>query len=153
VFYIPPGGKAIKVVDFKGRPNGIQLSPDEKTLYVNNSFGEYLLAFDIQPDGTVQNQRNFGKYEVRNQVEPGANVPDGLASDSEGRFYVANENVTGVQVFSPTGQSLGTIPLSTAPQNLAFGGPGKRTLYVTSGVPAYFYKIQMLAQGPKGRAR
>jgi gluconolactonase len=153
VFYIPPGGKAIKVVDFKGRPNGIQLSPDEKTLYVNNSFGEYLLAFDIQPDGTVRNQRNFGKYEIVKQVEPGTNVCDGLASDSEGRLYVANQNAPGVQVFSPTGQSLGTIPLPTIPRVLAFGGPGKKTLYVTSGNLAYVYKIQMLAQGPKGRAK
>ena len=75
VFYIPPGGKAIKVADFmtndrvRGRPNGIQLSPDEKTLYVNNSWGEYLIAYDIQPHGTVRNRRNFGKYELVKRAE------------------------------------------------------------------------------------
>ena len=49
VCYIPPGGsEAIQVADGIERPNGIQLSPDEKTLYVNNSYGEYLLAFDVE---------------------------------------------------------------------------------------------------------
>jgi gluconolactonase len=151
VYYIPPGGKAIKVADVMGRPNGIQLSPDEKILYVNNSFGEYLLAFDVQPDGTVRNQRNFGKYELAKKLEAGVSVSDGLASDNEGRLYVANQSVNGVQVFSPQGQSLGTIPLGGRPQNLAFAGPGKKTLYITGG--GYAFKIQMLTQGLKGRAK
>ena len=60
VCYIPPGGsEAIQVADGIERPNGIQLSPDEKTLYVNNSYGEYLLAFDVEPDGTLSNRRDF----------------------------------------------------------------------------------------------
>jgi gluconolactonase len=151
VYYIPSGGKAIKVADVMGRPNGIQLSPDEKILYVNNSFGEYLLAFDIQQDGTVRNQRNFAKYDLVKQLEPGVSVSDGLASDSEGRLYVANQSVRGIQVFSPQGQSLGTNPLSRSPQNLAFAGPGKKTLYVTGG--GYAFKVQMLTQGVKGRAK
>src|SRR3990172_3337412 len=61
VYYTPPGGKAIRVADGITRPNGILLSTDEKILYVNNTSGEYLLAFDIQPDGTVRNRRDFAK--------------------------------------------------------------------------------------------
>ncbi len=53
VYFIPPGGKAMKVADGIERPNGIMLSRDEKTLYVNNTNGEYLLAFDVKPDGTL----------------------------------------------------------------------------------------------------
>ncbi len=62
VYYVAPTGKVVKVADNINRPNGIQLSPDERTLYVNDTEGEYLLAFDIQPDGTVRNRRNFAKY-------------------------------------------------------------------------------------------
>ena len=79
-----------------------------------------------------------------NGVSSGA---DGLAIDSQGRVYVAAS--TGVQVFSPQGQHLGTIPLSRAPQNLAFAGPEKKTLYVVGRGAAY--RIAMLAEGFKDR--
>jgi gluconolactonase len=150
VYYIPPGGRAVKIAEGIERPNGIQLSRDEKTLYVNNTSGEYLLAFDIQPDGTVKNRRNFAKYEGVAKTATGVNSgADGLAIDSQGRVYVATS--TGVQVFNPQGQHLGTIPLSRAPQNLAFAGPDKKTLYVVGRGAAF--KIQMIAQGFKDRVK
>ena len=151
VYYIPPDGKgtAIKVAD-GFRPNGIQLSPDEKTLYINNTTGEYLLAFDIRPDGTLANRRDFAKYEGVTKNENGfASGADGLAVDSEGRIYIAIPS--GVQVVSPKGVTLGLIPLPGSPQNLAFAGADKKTLYVVGRGNAY--KIQMLAQGFKGRAK
>lgn len=150
VYYIPTGKKAIKIADGITRPNGIQLSPDEKTLYVNNTNGEYLLAFDIQSDGTVKNRRNFAKYEGVTQTAAGVTSgADGLAVDSGGRLYAATS--AGVQVFSPKGQHLGTIPLSRSPQNLAFAGAGKKTLYVVGRGAAF--KVQLLAQGFKGRGK
>ena len=140
----------MKIAEGIERPNGIQLSRDEKTLYVNNTSGEYLLAFDIQPDGTVKNRRNFAKYEGVTKSATGVSSgADGLAIDSQGRVYVATS--TGVQVFSPQGQHLGTIPLSRAPQNLAFAGADKKTLYVVGRGAAF--KIQMVAQGFKERAK
>jgi gluconolactonase len=150
VYYVPPGGRAIKIADGIERPNGIMLSRDEKTLYVNNTNGEYLLAFDIQPDGTVKNRRNFAKYDgVTRNANGVVSGADGLAIDSQGRLYVATS--TGVQVFNPQGQLLGTIPLSRAPQNLAFAGPDKKTLYVVGRGAAF--KVQLLAQGFKERAK
>src|SRR5437870_3000394 len=150
VYYMPSGGKPMKIAEGIERPNGIQLSPDEKTLYVNNTNGEYLLAFDIQPEGNVRNRRNFAKYEgvTKNQngVVSGA---DGLAVDNDGRVYVAT--AIGVQVFSPKGEHFGTIPMSRAPQNLAFAGPGKKTLYVVGRGVAF--KIQTQTEGVKGRAK
>ena len=127
------------------------LAPDEKTLYLNNTNGEYMLAFDVQPDGSLKNRRNFAKYD---SVTPNAaGVPvsgaDGLTMDSEGRLYAAC--TTGVQVFSKQGQYLGTIPMPRAPQNLSFAGPDKKTLYVVGrGVAS---KVPMLAQGLKERPR
>ena len=150
VYYVPNGGRAMKVADGIERPNGIQLSRDEKTLFVNNTSGEYLLAFDIQADGSVTNRRNFAKYEGATRNENGVTSgADGLALDSQGRVYVAAS--TGVQVFSPQGQHLGTIPLSRPPQNLAFAGAGKKTLYVVGRGAAY--KVAMIAEGFKDRVK
>jgi gluconolactonase len=150
VYYLPPGGKPVKIAEGIERPNGIQLSPDERTLYVNNTQGEYLLAFDIQPDGSVRNRRNFGKYNGVTKNEAGvASGADGLAVDSAGRVYTAT--TIGVQVFDPKGQHLGTIPLSRAPQNLAFAGPDRKTLYVVGRGVAF--KVQTQAQGIKERAK
>ena len=104
----------------------------------------------LQPDGTLKNRRNFAKLQGVQRTDTGVTSgADGLAVDSKDRVYVCTS--TGVQVFSPKGETLGTIPLSRAPQNLAFGGPDKKTLYVVGRGAAY--KIQMLAQGFKGRVK
>jgi gluconolactonase len=136
VFHLKPNGQLLKISEDVPRPNGIQLSPDEKTLYVADS--EYVIAFDVQPDGTVKNPRNFAKV--------GA---DGLAVDAAGRLFAAG---VGIRVFAPDGKDLGTIPISIKPANLTFGGAGdKTTLYVVGRGGAY--KIVTLTEGPKGRAK
>jgi gluconolactonase len=149
IYFIPTGGRVIRVADGFQNPNGIQLSPDEKVLYANNEFGEYLLAFDVQADGTLRNRRNFAKYRSVKSTPDGDNGADGLTIDSDGRIYIATS--LGVEVFDSKGEHLGIIKLSRAPQNLAFAGPDKKTLYVV-GRGAVF-KVQMLAQGFKGRAK
>ena len=164
LYYIPPGGKAVRIFNETTNPNGVQLSRDEKTLYANWEDGEYLLAFDVQPDGTLGPRRNFAKYEsVRveghkdTRIAEG-NGADGLAIDSEGRIYACTNR--GVEVFSPEGQHLGTIRVVWGekefalrkPANLAFAGPGKKTLYVF-GAGGSAFKIQMVAQGFGGRAK
>jgi gluconolactonase len=147
VYYIPAGGQATKVGEAPGA-HGIQLSPDEKTLYSADSGGEYLIAFDVQADGTLTNRRQFGKYTGK-FLKGTESHADGIAIDSQGRVYVGIE--TGVHVFSPKGESLGLIPTSQRPQNLAFAGPDKKTLYLTGG--SALFSVQMLAQGYLGRAK
>jgi gluconolactonase len=150
VYYITPAGKTVRVADGIIRPNGVLLSRDEKILYVNDTNGEHLLAFNVQEDGTLRNRRKFAKYEgVTRTAEGISSGADGLAIDSEGRVYTCTQ--IGVEVFSPQGQHLGTIPLSRRPQNLAFAGTDKKTLYVVGRGAAY--KVQMLAQGFLGRAK
>jgi gluconolactonase len=150
VYYIPPGGKAIKVADGIRRPNGVLLSRDEKTLYVNDTQGEHLLAFDVEPNGTLTNRRNFAKYQGAttgpNGVTSGA---DGLAIDNDGRIYAATS--AGVEVFGTKGEHLGTIPVSRAPQNIAFAGKDKKTLYIVGRGSAF--KVDLQAAGFKGRAK
>jgi gluconolactonase len=151
-YYLPPGAtQPIQLLTDVRFPNGVILSRDEKVLYLNNSAGEYLIAFDVQPDGTLTNRRNFAKYEG---VKPNAaGIPqsgaDGITIDGQGRLYVAASN--GVQVFTSQGQHLGTIPTPRPPQNVAFAGADKKTLYIVGrGVVS---KVQMLTEGFKDRAK
>ena len=146
LYYIPAGGQPMKVGEAPG-PHGIQLSPDEKVLYSADSGGEYLVAFDVQPDGKLTNKRNFGKYEGLNGAKE--SHADGIAVDAEGRVYVGIQ--PGVQVFSKDGKSLGLIPTSQRPQNLAFAGPNKQTLYLAT--PSCLFSVQMIAKGYTGRAK
>jgi gluconolactonase len=71
-------------------PNGITLSLDEKTLFVDDSFGEYVYAFDVQPDGRLKNKRPFVKLREPEQWPPWGlrSRADGMAVDSKGRLYV-----------------------------------------------------------------
>jgi len=161
VGYILPDGKGMKIVaENITRPNGITMSPDEKILYVNDSRGEYLLAYDVQADGSVTNRRNFTRYHQVNTSAGGGDVgpglrykftscADGMAVDKDGRMYVAGCN--GIQVYSPQGKHLGTIPTARQIQNLAFAGPDKKTLYLVGRGAAW--KIQTLTQGYAGRAK
>jgi gluconolactonase len=131
--------------------NGVILSADEKVLYVTN--GATLAAFDVQPDGSLTNQREFAK------LESGG---DGCTIDAAGRIYVTIN--AGVQIISPDGKSLGVIPTPRGVISGAFGGKDKKTFYILArgtkdaegnevGNAAQVWAIQMLAQGYKGRAK
>lgn len=150
VYYISNEAGLTRLAADIERPNGIQLSPDEKILYVANTFGEYVLAYDILGEGKVGPRRNFAKLEGYRKTETGGTSgADGLAVDAEGRVYVASN--VGIQVFSSKGEPLGTIALPKQPQNIAFAGPDKKTLYAVGRGAAY--KIATLAQGFTGRAK
>lgn len=150
VFYITPTGELKRLANDIERPNGIQLSKDEKVLYVANSLGEQVLAYDIADDGSISNRRNFAKLEgwkiEENVWSSGA---DGLAIDDSDRLYVASN--AGIEVFSAKGEALGIIVLPKKPQNIAFAGTDKKTLYAVGRGSAY--KIPLIAQGFKGRAK
>lgn len=133
------------------RPNGIQLSPDEKTLYVADTAGEHVLAYAVQADGSLGPRRNFARLAGWRQAPNGSTSSgaDGLAVDAQGRLYVASN--AGVEVFDAGGQALGVIALPKQPQNLAFAGAGKQQLYVVGRGAAW--RIATLAQGYTGRAK
>jgi gluconolactonase len=152
VYYANPKGVITKYGENVG-PNGIILSADEKTLYATN--GPTLVAFDVQPDGSLTNQREFAKLE-------GGGGGDGSTIDAAGRIYVTGN--PGVHVISPEGKYLGLIPTPRGVITTAFGGKDKKTLYVVArgakdasgnevANAAQVYAIQMIAQGYKGRAK
>jgi len=147
----PDATKPFQLLTDVAFPNGLVLSRDEKTLYLNNTKGEYLLAFDVPPDGSLTNRRNFAKYDgvTTNAQGVPTSGADGLTLDSEGRVYAAC--ATGGQVFSPQGQYLRTIPSPRQPQNLSFAGADKKTLYIVGrGVAS---RVPMIARGLVERAR
>lgn len=147
LFYADPKGVVTKYGE-NLNTNGIILSADEKTLYVTN--GPTVAAFDVQPDGSLKNQREYAKLE-------GGGSGDGSTIDSMGRLYVTTN--PGIQVIGPEGKYLGIIP---TPQNVisaAFSGKDKKTLYAVvslrngNDLSAQIITIPMIAQGYKGRAK
>lgn len=159
-FYLPAGGQ-VRSIGENLRTNGITLSPDEKTLYITNAAS--IMAFDVQPDGSVKNQREFAKL---------PSGGDGMTVDATGRVFdtTPGEN-SGVQVFNPDGKQLGTIPTPRSAITVIFSGPGKKTLYVgcmgtldvngqevktppgVRNVAMTIYKVETLTHGIKGRAK
>ena len=124
------------------RPNGIILTPDGKRLLVDDSLGDTVFAYDIQPDGTVKNKRPFVKLLGMTPGQDGG--ADGMAVDSEDRLYVTT--ATGLQVFDRTGKHVGTIAVPQPPSNVAFAGADRRTLYITAR--GGLYRLKVLSQGP-----
>ncbi len=152
VYHIAKDGKLTRVISDVERPNGIQLSPDEKTLYLANTAGEYVLAYDVAADGALGKARHFAK--LRGGVTPTetggqSSGADGLAIDKDGRLYVASNS--GIEVFSAKGEALGVIALPKKPQNLAFAGKDKKTLYIVGRGSAW--RIQTQTAGYAGRAK
>ena len=156
VYYIPPGQAPVRIEDEIIRPNGIQLSKDERTLYVSDSNGEHVIAWDILPSGLVENRRAFGTLRGRSNRNNGLGgirtYADGMAVDDDDRLYVATGS--GIEVLNAQGEHLGIIPVRCPPadcQNLAFSGPDKRTLYVAGA--GSLYKVEMIARGLSTRAK
>ncbi|MGZ4998401.1 MAG: SMP-30/gluconolactonase/LRE family protein [Methylobacter sp.] len=150
VFYISPAGELKRLANDIERPNGIQLNKDENVLYVANTLGEHVLAYDIATDGSISNRRDFAKLEGwKNEENAWSSGADGLAIDDNDRLYVASN--AGIEVFSDKGEALGVIALPKKPQNIAFAGTDKKTLYAVGRGAAY--RIPLLAQGFKGRAK
>jgi gluconolactonase len=143
VYYLAPGAKEPVVLDDKiVRPNGITITTDGKTLLVDDTVGETIFAYDIQPNGTVKNRRAFAQL---HDIPSGQNSGgDGMALDRDNRIYVAS--LTGVQIFDKTGHYLGTIPVPRQPSNVAFSGADKKTLFITAREG--LYKVRMIASGP-----
>jgi len=131
IYRIDPSGavQVVEAFDDVPRPNGIALSPDEKTLYVGFSAPiqgtlPFVRKYIVNDDGTL------GEWTKFTDVGPADSTPDGLAVDRVGNVYVATK--AGIEVYRPSGQSWGTIPIPEKPTGLTFGGPDLKTLYVTT---------------------
>jgi gluconolactonase len=121
-------------------PNGIALSPDEKTLYVVSNGSGYVRAFPVNSDGST------GKGE---DIITTLDGPDGMSVDCAGNLYVTEHSEGDVVVFDKTGKELGRIvggsggdnPPMARVTNVAFGGSDGKTLYITTGTRLYSLKV------------
>jgi gluconolactonase len=130
VFRLAPDGALTPVVDDFERPNGLAISPDGRTLYVDDTARGHIRAFDLRDDGSVGNGRVFADIRA---AERG--VPDGMKLDVEGNVWCTGAG--GVWVIAPTGDVLGRILMPEVTANLAWGGEGDRTLFLTASTSVY----------------
>ncbi len=139
VFHVV-NGKPTPVITDLPTPNGIALSPDNKTLYVNNSGPDQrVVAYPILPDGTVGAPHDLMTF----TGHEGEGVPDGLKVDSRGNIWTSGPG--GIRILTPEGKVLGQIQLPEVAANLAWGGSDGRTLYITART--HLYKLQVLVPG------
>lgn len=132
-YYLAADGKVTRLGENLPAPNGVILSPDEKTLYVIPSLQKQMLAYPVEGPGKLGAGRVFCELE---QKEPNGNGGgDGLTIDVKGNLYITS--ALGLQVFSPEGKKLGTIAFPEQPANATFGGPDRKTLYVTARTSLY----------------
>jgi len=124
------------------RPNGIALSPDEKTLYVASSDPELAVwyAYDLEPDGGVAGGRVF--FDATAWTKTGPGLPDGMKVDQAGNVFATGPG--GVIVFAPDGSHLGTLRTGVPTANVAWGDDGS-VLYVTAN--KWLCRIRLATKG------
>ncbi len=139
VYYIAADGKVSRLIDDLPNPNGVILSPDEKTLYVIPSGQAEMMAYPVEAPGKIGKGRVFCSLKQRR--EGGKSGGDGLAVDAKGNLYITSE--LGLQVFAPDGKLLGIIVLPEVPANVEFGGKDLKTLYVTARTSLYTVPMEV----------
>ena len=140
MFLIDFDGFVTPLVTTALKPNGLALSPDEKTLYVsdNGPRRRVLIAAERGPTGKL------GKTKVIHDFGSGRGI-DGMTVTTDGRIVAAAGagGKAGVLVLSPDGKILATIPTPEDPANVEFGGEDGKTLYICAGKSLYRIKTTM----------
>jgi gluconolactonase len=123
------------------QPNGLCLSPDEETLYVNDTTCAHIRAFAVAPDGSLSDSRIFAQRIGTGDYDDG--VVDGMKCDEHGNVYVTGPR--GIWVFDPRGTQLGVIRMPEIAGNLNWGGPDWRDLYCCCSTS--IYRVRMRVRG------
>jgi gluconolactonase len=158
VYYVSPAGKVTRLTEPNefAMPNGIVLSPDGKTLYINNCYDNeswfpvnsekdnFIWAYDVNDDGTISNGLKFAQLFLTGNVldrKGKSSSADGMAIDKQGNLYVAT--YYGVQIFNAKGEFVGMINLPSFPVSLCFGDADMKTLYMVSYSKVYRIRTNM----------
>ena len=156
VYRFDPDGRVTRILSQPAiqKPNGITISPDNRTLYLVDSSptpggNRKIWAFDLSPDGFPSNRRLVYDF------APGRGG-DGMRTDVQGNLWIAagihrprhaNETgdvPTGIYVITPRGEVLGRVPVpEDTLTNLAFGGPDLKTLYIVSGKSLFSIRVNV----------
>jgi len=136
VYWVSPDRTTVtRVADELRRPNGIAFSPDGKTLYVADRDADVTYAYPVEGPGRLGPRKTF--------ADTGS---DGFAVDERGNLYVTPK-ANHVRVFAPSGRKLGEIPLPAPPSNVTFGGPGRKTLFITARDKVYTLPMHVAGGG------
>ncbi len=150
VYALDPESKKVNLIGKNfNRPNGLCLSPDEKTLYVADTEGDHapaevkgdIWAFDADGKGSYGGGKLFCQLPY----------PDGIKADSEGNIWATCQ--AGVQVFSLEGALLETVEVPEGPANCGFGGEDGKTLYITARTSVYTVQTTVKGIYPAGRMK
>lgn len=136
VYRVTPDGEISEVITVE-YPNGLALSPDERTLYIANTRStHYIHAVDVDTKGQMLKRRIFADM----STEDGPGVPDGMKVDAKGRVFCTGSG--GIWVFEPDGTHIGTIRVPEMAVNIAFGGDDLKTLFVTAVTSIYTLRVK-----------
>jgi gluconolactonase len=147
VYYRPPIGGLVRVIEPNvfAMPNGLVLTPDGKTLLVNNTYDSetfwnvdtdkdnFIWAYGVNPDGTLTGPRKFCELLLTPEVlDRGGRTTsaDGMTIDTQGNLYVAT--YLGLQIFNARGEFLGVVKTPVFPVSCCFGGEDMKTLFLTA---------------------
>lgn len=139
VYYLSANGKLARVTSDLPKPNGVILSPDEKTLYVIPSGSADMLAYPVQGPGKLGEKKVFCTLKQPAKVKNTGG--DGLTVDVKGNLYITSR--LGLQVVNPSGKILGIIALPEVPANVTFWGEGNRHLFVTARTSIYDIPLEV----------
>jgi gluconolactonase len=124
VWKVSTSGRVERVAADLGTTNGLEVSPDGRWLYVNESVQRDVWKFPIKPDGTLGEKQLIKKFPDHGF--------DGMRCDVDGNLYITRHGTGTVVIMTPEGRVLQEIDvLGTSPTNLCFGGPDGKTVYVT----------------------
>ena len=144
VWYQPAQGASRKVLDsLAGFPNGIEVVAERNQVCIGFTQNGAIRRYDIGPDGSL----------IDAGVAVEATSPDGMALDSAGDFWVANEGLGRIDVFSSAGDTLGflrNLAFGSGVQNCCFGGPGNRTLYIAAATGLFRVATQVSGRDTRG---
>jgi gluconolactonase len=142
VYRLRHGGELTLLTKEMTFPNGIALSPDEKTLYVANSDPDLAIwkAFPVKDDGTIGEGKVFSDVTAMAKTKKG--LPDGLKVDAKGNLFATGPG--GVLVLAPDGTHLGTFATGEATANCGWGDDGS-TLYITADM--YLGRVRVTTKG------
>jgi gluconolactonase len=124
IWMVTPAGKISRVAEGLGTTNGIEVSPDGQTLYVNESLQRRIWQFRRLPDGQLTDRKLFKEFPDHGF--------DGMRCDAQGNLYVTRYGKGTVAILTPQAEQLREVDvLGAKPSNLCFGGPDGKTVYVT----------------------
>lgn len=142
VYMLKPGAKEPELLfdDFE-RPNGLALSDDENSLFVNDTVRQHIRVFTKDKNGNYSNGRIFAEL-----FGDGLGRPDGMKLDNYGNMFCTGPG--GIWIISPSGELLGKIRLEQKTANLAWGDGDRRSLYITSSSSLYRLRCKTSGKSP-----